>query len=165
VSENTKAAGEMLAAALSYASRGWHVLPLHDVTSGACSCAKGASCKTPGKHPRLADWTTVASANDGTVTGWWKYWPDANVGILTGRRSNLIVLDVDPRHGGDDALAAFVAEHGPLPETVAVLTGGGGLHYYFACPPGDGAIKSFTLAPGLELKGDGTFVVAPPSRT
>ena len=75
------------------------------------------------------------------------------------------MVDVDPRHNGDETLQHFLAEHGPLPDTVVVATGGGGWHYYFACPPGDGPVKSLTIGPGLELKADGTFVVAPPSVT
>jgi putative DNA primase/helicase len=158
-----EAAGDMLAAALNYAERGWHVIPLHDVTAGACSCVDGASCSTPGKHPRITRWQHRASADAATMAEWWRRWPAANVGIATGARSGLLVLDVDPRHGGDDELAALEAERGRLPETVAVVTGGGGMHYYFAHPGGE--IRSRTLAPGLELKADGTFVVAPPSRT
>ena len=46
----------MLAAALNYAERGWHVIPLHDVTAGTCSCVDGAGCPTPGKHPRITKW-------------------------------------------------------------------------------------------------------------
>ncbi|MBA3332752.1 MAG: bifunctional DNA primase/polymerase [Actinobacteria bacterium] len=159
------AAGDMLAAALDSAQRGWHVLPLHDVTAGRCSCALGLSCKTPGKHPRIRKWTEQATADSALIAGWWRGWPNANVGILTGRRSNLVVLDVDPRHDGDRALQELIAENGPLPKTVVARTGGDGWHYYFACPPGDAPVKSFTIAGGLELKADGTFVVAPPSRT
>ena len=155
---------EMLDAALEYAARGWLALALHDVTRGHCSCRKGEKCTTPGKHPRLRDWPQFASLDAQLIRGWWSGWPAANVGILTGRRSDLVVLDVDPRHGGDESLAAFVAKHGPLPETVAADTGAG-RHYYFRCPPGDEPIKSVTLADGLELKADGTFVVAPPSQT
>lgn len=155
----------MLAATLDYARRGWCVLPLHDLLSGVCSCPKAAACATPGKHPRILRWQNVASTDVDLIAGWWAGWPSANVGILTGRRSNLVVLDVDPRNGGDRELEQLVAEHGPLPEGPVVRTGGGGWHYYFTCPPGDGPIKSLTLAPGLELKADGTFVVAPPSWT
>jgi hypothetical protein len=151
------AAGEVLAAALDYALRGWRVLPLHDVTAGRCSCADGESCKTPGKHPRVDKWPERATTDPALIAGWWSGWPNANLGILTGRRSNLVVLDVDPLHGGDRALEELVAVHGPFPSTVVARTGGGGLHYYFACPPGDGPVKSVTLADGLELKADGTF--------
>jgi hypothetical protein len=154
----------MLAAALDYAVvHGWCVIALHDISTGHCSCRDGASCKTPGKHPRLKDWRNTASKDAGTIAGWWKQWPQANVGILTGARSGIVVLDVDPRHGGDDDLATLLAEHGPLPETVTVATGGGGAHHYFAHP--GGTVEGYNLTPGLELKGDGQFVVAPPSLT
>lgn len=56
----------------------------------------------------------------------------ANVGIATGPASSLVVLDIDPRHGGDDSLADLQSEHGALPLTVTALTGGGGQHHYFA---------------------------------
>ncbi|MBA3401031.1 MAG: bifunctional DNA primase/polymerase [Actinobacteria bacterium] len=159
------AAGDLLAAALVYAARGWRVLPLHDGSSGICSCIHGPACKTPGKHPRIDKWPERASCDPALIAGWWQRWPSANVGIATGRRSDLVVLDVDPRHGGDDELAALVAEHESLPDTPVALTGGGGVHYYFRCPAGEGVVKSVTLADGLELKADGTFVVAPPSLT
>lgn len=157
------AAGDMLAAALRYAALGWCVIPLHDVAAGRCSCRDGTGCKTPGKHPRINRWQRDASADPNLIAGWWKQWPQANVGILTGERSGLLVLDVDPRHDGEDTLATFEATHGKLPATVTVLTGGGGQHLYFAHP--GGKIRSLTLGNGLELKADGTFVVAPPSRT
>jgi hypothetical protein len=156
------AAGEMLAAALDYASRGWLVLPLHDVARGVCSCRDAARCDTPGKHPRIREWRKRATIDLGTILSWWQRWPTAGVGILTGQPSGLVVLDVDPRHGGDDALWALEQQHGPLSVTVEVVTGGGGRHIYFAH---QSPLESFTLAPGLEVKADGTFVVAPPSRT
>ena len=159
---NEQAAGDMLAAALDHAQRGWHVIPLHDMSAGVCSCGDGATCLTPGKHPRITKWQHRASTDRATLAEWWRRWPTANVGIATGARSGLVVLDVDPRHGGDEQLAAFEAEHGKLPETAAVVTGGGGAHY-FNHPGGD--IRSRKLSPGLELKADGTFVVAPPSLT
>ena len=155
----------LLDAVRGYAARGWHVLPLHDVTAGHCSCRKASACTTPGKHPRIENWQNFASVDENLLAGWWSVWPSANVGILTGRRSNLVVLDVDPRHGGDRALQELIGAHEPLPDTPVVSTGGGGWHYYFDCAPGDEPVKSVTLADGLELKADGTFVVAPPSRT
>jgi putative DNA primase/helicase len=162
-SEHETAAGDVLAAALDYARRGWHVLPLYDVSAGVCSCAAGEHCETPGKHPRIKGWPERASADVSVIAEWWRRSPSANVGILTGAKSGLIVLDVDPRHDGDHVLAALVAEHGPLPTTPTVLTGGGGVHYYFSHP--GGRVEGCVLGPGLELKADGQFVVAPPSQT
>ncbi len=162
-SSDEAAAGELLAAALLYASLGWYVVPLHDITAGVCSCRAGEGCATPGKHPRLGKWPERATVDKGTIAGWWEHWPTANVGVLTGARSGLLVIDVDPRHGGDEALFRLEQEHGPLPLTVEAFTGGGGRHLYFQHPGGE--LRSFELAPGLEVKADGSFVVAPPSRT
>lgn len=161
--DDEAAVGDMLAAALAYVARGWCVLPLHELISGSCSCSRRAGCKTPAKHPRIDDWRNAASNDPEQVGTWWSRWPHANIGVLTGARSGLVVLDVDPRHGGDDALAAMLATTGPLPDGPIVLTGGGGVHYYFAHP--GGVVRGSVIAPGLELKGDGQFVVAPPSGT
>ena len=151
----------LLDAALAYAARGWAVIPLHDVTTGVCSCAKGVACgKDSGKHPRLEDWGTAGSTAPAVLTTWWTQWPDAHLGILTGHRSRLAVLDIDPRNGGDVALEDFLHHHGPLPETPLVLSGGGGQHYYFAC---EEDLPGYKLAPGLDLQLTGQQVVAPPS--
>lgn len=83
---------------------------------------------------------------------------DANIGIRTGNR--LVVLDIDTRAGGDRNLATLEAEHGPLPMTPTVHTGGGGRHYYLRAPD---EASGRTLLPGVELKDAGRQVVAPPS--
>jgi putative DNA primase/helicase len=106
-----------------------------------------------------------AMTDEAAIRAWWDQWPDANVGIATGRVSGLIVFDVDPRNGGDDSLARLEAEHGPLPDTVRSETGGGGEHVYFVTPAtriknhADGKL----LGQGVDVKADGGFVVAPPS--
>ena len=96
---------------------------------------------------------------------WWHRWPDANVGIRTGAESSLVVLDVDPRHGGDATLDHLVSEHGPLPAGRTVATGGGGMHLYFRHPghkvSNDAGRR---LGDGLDIRGDGGYVLAPPSR-
>ena len=75
-----------------------------------------------------------------------------------------MVLDIDPRHGGDETIRQLEAEHEPLPGTATVLSGSGGRHLYFqhsgfTVHSGDGA-----LGVGLDIKGDGGSIVAPPSR-
>jgi hypothetical protein len=82
------------------------------------------------------------------------------VGILTGERSGLAVLDVDPRNGGDLAMEDLVHFYGPLPETPMVISGGRGPHHYFAL---DGPLPKFDPGPGLNLLVDGALVVVPPS--
>jgi hypothetical protein len=101
-------------------------------------------------------------ASEAEVRIWFQEWPDSNVGIVTGVLSGLVVLDIDPRHGGDNSLALFLREHGPLPQTIESRTGGGGWHVYFAHPGGIVRNK-VGLAPGIDVRGDGGCVVAPPS--
>jgi hypothetical protein len=98
------------------------------------------------------------------IRAWWKRWPDANVGITTGPESGLLVLDVDGAQG-ESSVAAFEKEHGPLPDTFTVRTGGGGQHLYFTWPKGTDVRNSASkLALGLDIRGQGGYVVAPPSR-
>ena len=148
----------LLEAALAYAAKGWHVIPLHDVTTGVCSC--GAHDCKPGKHPRIGEWTTAASTDPAQIRAWWQQWPHANVGLQTGQRSQFVVLDVDPYNGGTHALEDLTETYGPLPETALALSGRKGPHHYFAL--GD-ALGKFDPGPGLNLLADGALVVAPPS--
>jgi putative DNA primase/helicase len=75
--------------------------------------------------------------------------------------SGFDVLDVDPRHGGDESLAKLEAEHGKLPDTVEALTGGGGRHILFKHR--EGVRSSAGHLPGLDVRGDGGYVVVAPS--
>lgn len=150
-------------AALQYAAKGWPVLPLHSPTvDGRCSCDK-AACPNPGKHPRTPHGLTDATVDKATIRRWWRSWPTANVGLLTGERSGLVVLDVDPRHGGDEALRQLESQYGKFPATVKALSGGGGHHVVFAHPGKPVKNTVGALGPGLDLKGDGGYIVAPPS--
>jgi hypothetical protein len=150
----------LLSAALNYASRGWYVIPLHDVTTGVCSCGK-PDCKKPGKHPHIDEWTGDGASIDPTqIQDWWRQWPHANVGLQTGHRSKLAVLDVDPRNGGDVALDDLIHSYSPLPETPMAFSGSKGPHYYFRL---ESPLGKFDPAPGLNLLADGALVVAPPS--
>jgi hypothetical protein len=154
----------MVAEALHYVRRGWSIIPLHSVEGAKCSCQAGANCTSPGKHPRTRTGVKEATKAPKTVAGWWKKWPTANIGIATGPGSGLLVLDIDPRHGGNDSLDALIEEHGPLPDTVEVLTGGGGRHVYFHYPEGRSVRNSNgSLGAGLDVRSDGGYVVAPPS--
>lgn len=149
----------LLDAALEYAGKGRRVVPLHHVDEDRrCSCG---GCKTPGKHPRVGDsWQHKATTDEAAIRRWWKMFPDANVGYLTG--AGIGVLDVDPRHGGAKDLAELEKQHGKLPETAEVATGGGGRHLFFKIPDGT-RTRDLTEDGGLELKAEGAFVVAAPS--
>jgi len=97
---------------------------------------------------------------------WWERWPAANVGVPTGQRSGLLVLDVDPRHGGLKSLNTLERENGSLPRTARARTGGGGVHVFFRYPAEKEVRNSAGwLGPGLDVRGEGGYVVVPPSRT
>lgn len=130
-----------------YAGRNWSIIPI----------------RPEDKRP-LIRWENYQRrrADEAEVRGWFQAWPDAGIGIVTGTISGLVVLDIDVRHGGDVTLDRLELEHGRLPTTVEVRTGGGGRHLYFA-HPGVLIRNKVGLAPGIDVRGDGGYVVAPPS--
>lgn len=151
----------MTAAPLPPAPLGPRLVPLHTVTAaGACSCGKD-DCGSPGKHPRTEHGLHDASADPAQLAEWARLWPDANIGRLTGY--GLVVLDVDAGKGGLERLAELEAVHVALPTTQTVRTGGGGLHLWFRVPAPHGNGRG-VLPKGIDVRGDGGYVVAPPSR-
>jgi len=159
------AAAALAGAAAGYVMRGWRVIALHDYATGACSCRDAQYCKSPGKHPVLERWQDLHLGSVPEVYAAWAARPAANVGIVTGPASGIWVLDVDPLHGGDAALAALELAHGALPRTYTVRTGSGGLHLYWSLAGVDFDLtnRRGTLPVGLDVRGRGGFVVAPPS--
>ncbi len=152
---------DLVQAALTYAAAGWHVIPLHSIRDGACTCGK-PDCASPGKHPRTKNGLKDGTTDPAVIERWWGQWPNANIGVCTGAASGIVVLDIDPRHGGDESLDAFIHEHGELPATIEALTGGGGAHLIFVHP--GGIIRNRTgLLLGIDVRGDGGYIVAPPS--
>lgn len=155
---------DTLSAALEYSRRGWLVFPVAWITTeGICSCREGSACQSPGKHPLTPRGFYDASRDENTIRAWWRRFPQANVAIRTGRESNLLVLDVDPRKGGDKSLERLIKQFGPLPDTLWSATGGGGWHFYFQYPGPIRLHNNVPGFPGLDIKGDGGYVVAPPS--
>ncbi|HEY5686259.1 MAG TPA: bifunctional DNA primase/polymerase [Acidimicrobiia bacterium] len=153
---------ELLIAAFAYLGLGWSVVPVHTPGDGRCSCRE-PECPSPGKHPRVR-WQEYAehAATVEEVRDWWRRWPAANVGVVAGGVSGVVVIDVDPRSGGDATFESIVAEKPGIPVTVETLTGGGGTHLWFS--PGSPPIPATTvLGPGVELKAAGSLVVVPPS--
>jgi putative DNA primase/helicase len=141
-----------------YVARDWMLLPLHTIRDGHCSCADGPNCAHPGKHPLTPRGVKDATNRKTEIEAWRNKWPDANVGIATGIRSDIFVLDVDGEIG-KASLRHLKARHGPLPKTVTVKTGKG-RHYYFRC---DGArVPNRVGHPGdgIDVRGDGGYVVA-----
>jgi hypothetical protein len=151
-----------LRAAVRLAERGYYIFPVHSVRAGAvCSCG-APQCGRTGKHPRTRHGLKEATLDVKQIQAWWLEWPDANIGLVPWS-SGLVILDIDPRNGGTDGLVELEAKYGKLPDTARVFTGGGGLHIYFTLPTGVERVPSRLLRPGVELKAQGTYVLAPPS--
>jgi hypothetical protein len=149
----------LLNAALDYVGRGWSINPL-------IAKDKIPLLNDGKKHAHLKNWDGTwfnyqnTLPNKGEINFWWKQWPDANVMIITGATSGIVVLDIDGPEG-QETLAGFQDIYGMIPKTPAVSTGKG-QHYYFRHPGFE--IRNFARkAPGLDLRGDGGYVVAPPS--
>jgi hypothetical protein len=138
---------DLAATALRYLAQGWASVPV----------------ELRSKHP-VVRWEEFQHRlpSRGEVDTWFRNRSDLNIAIVTGRVSGLVVLDVDPGHGGAESLSKLEATHGALPRTVEVVTGGGGRHLYFA-HPGELVRSHAGLEQGLDIRGDGGLVVAPPS--
>lgn len=137
----------MLRAALAYAGMGFAVFP----------------CASRGKAPLTVHGVKEAAKDPAVIRALWRAHPDANVAIATGAISGIVVLDIDPRHGGDDTLAALEAQYGKLPDTPTVLTGGGGIHFYFRHPGGVAPNSASRVGQGIDVRSDGGYVIAPRS--
>lgn len=161
LNSGTHVNNSQLKSALNFIERGWPVLPLHFPLNDSCSCLN-PTCKNTGKHPITRNGLKDASSDKRIISNWWFKHPKANIGILTGKESGIVVLDVDPRHGGSDSLTQLEKKFGPLPQTLAVKTGGDGAHYYFRCP--DVSIRNqVNIRNGLDFRGDGGYIIGPTS--
>lgn len=150
--------------ALAYARRGWAVLPVWGVDShGQCRCGRPHAEKghKPGKHPQselVPHGHHDATTDEKIIKDWWATDPDAGVGLALAA-SGLLALDIDPRHGGFETLAALEAEHGIMHSDCVAHTQGGGEHRLFTADPEMSYPGS--LGPGLDLKHNGYVCVAP----
>jgi len=155
-----------LNAALTYARAGIPVFrctfPINYATGRGCSCRRREQCDSPGKHPLEKGGFHNATTDLAVIEGFWAR-SICNIGIATGAVSGFVALDVDPRHGGDETLAQLEAKYGELPATWRFLTGGGGEHILFGHPCGYIKSQSGALGPGLDIKADGGYIIAPPS--
>lgn len=153
-------------AALDYAAQGFAVLPLHWPVNGGCSCFRGDECEHPGKHPiasLVPRGLHSATTDPDVIRRWWTDQPEANIGLRTGDAFD--VIDVDSADG-QAALDALVAEHG-TPYTLAVARSGRDGHgrHVYVSPGGQKALSGGRTAPaGVDVKGNGGYVVAPPSQ-
>lgn len=140
----------MLAAAQAYAAHGLAVFPLVPRK----------------KEPACAHGVKDATTDSAEIAEAWRAHPDMNVAIACGAPSGgllVIDIDVDGETGKDgmEHLLAWERRHGELPETASVVTGRGGMHLYYRV---DGAVRnSVNEEIGIDIRGDGGYVMAPPS--
>lgn len=131
------------------------VFPLYPVVDGKCTCRHGATCTTAGKHPSVP-WARLKKGEqvDGPK--------GCSYGIATGERSGIIVVDTDMKEtmNGEASLALL----GGLPSTFTVATPTGGFHRYYKWPGFRVRNSASELGPGIDIRGDGGFVVAPYSK-
>jgi hypothetical protein len=140
---------------------GFSLIPVHKPIEKRCTCNR-PDCTSIGKHPIPQKWQEVTSKDPQAIKAWWKMFKSPNVGVVTGRASGVVVLDIDPRHNGFDTIDNLQVQHGTLPDTATVETGSGGLHYYFRDP---GGLRNGTNigGQGVDFRGDSGFVVGPKS--
>jgi len=137
--------------ALFYLQRGWSVIP------------------AGGNKRPLIKWRefTQRRPTEAEVRRWYARSPKAGVAVVTGAVSGIVVLDVDIKNDGDQSLEALIGE-GQIPKAALegsrVRTPSGGAHYYFAYPGGKTVQTLLGFRPGLDLKGDRGYVIAPPTK-
>lgn len=131
----------VLAAALEHASRDWRVFPVREGT----------------KHPLIRLWQQRATTDEDQIRAWFSDSPQLNLGVATGHRSGLVVLDLD----SPDARRALERLRGLLPDTYEVQTSRGSHLYYAVAERCANRTRLFGLK--VDVRGDGGLVVAPPS--
>lgn len=142
-----EAKNTILEHALQYAKLGLAVFP----------------CKERGKQPAFKNWQDTATTDPEGIKTIWNRNPQFNIGIATGSKSKgLIVVDIDNHDvNGADSLREWESENGKLPETATVLTGSGGVHYYYWATE---EVRGATgVLPGVDIRAEGNLIIAPPS--
>lgn len=149
-SEGTFDREAVLSACIHYVqSKNWPVFPL----------------RSNRKDPAVPTGYKAASLSVSQIEEWVRKRPTCNVGIATGGTARLLVIDTDEKNGvsGEESLATLEREHSPLPETLTASTANGGKHRYFLLPAGETARNRTAVRPGIDVRCDGGYVVAPPS--
>ena len=149
ISTNQESELNVLDTALQYARRGWQVFPL---------AGKIPFPKTHGHKD--------ATCDEEEIKAFWEKYRNANIGIATGRRSGIFVVDIDTKMGkhGDESLSELEESHGSLPSTVECITASKGRHLYFRYPRNVEIYNSQSkLGEDIDVRGEGGYVVAPGS--
>lgn len=166
--------GKLLPSADWYAAFGWRVFPTYGLVGGKCECRDESKHrdgpKDWGKHPRINEWQNHSTTDRTRVAEWWHGAPDSNVAVHC-EGSGMIVIDVDPRNGGDESWDVLESRVGGLPATVEACTGEymtrsgarRGRHLFFKVKDGEafkGNLNREGLK-GIDIKHKGYVLVAP----
>lgn len=151
-----------LNAALSYAALGFPVIPLHTINQkGYCTCGMGTDCASPGKHPKTKHGLKDASKDIDQIKKWWpKEFLPSNIGIMTGGKNGLVVVDVDGDEGFEALGAGRVEDL--KDESVPCVKTGRGYHFFFKSQIPIKTKPGFVNK--VDLKSEGGYVVAAPSK-
>lgn len=135
--------------ALQLASDGFVIFPANGRTS----------------KPHITGWQKAATDDPDQIAKWWDEWPNAVPALPTGSRNGVAVLDVDMKKGKDGIadLKALGLDPDHLTSSV-ITTPSGGRHYYFEHEEGLRS-NAGQIAPGLDIRAEGGFVIAPGSRS
>jgi putative DNA primase/helicase len=161
--------------AMAYAKMGWKIHPCHGINaSGVCTCGeRHKEIKDMGKHPALNKWNEYSSSDPVDAEKWWHQNKFYNPGLHCSK-SGIVVVDIDPRGGGDVSFARLLEDHKlEIPSTVESLTGQyttngesvRGRHIYFSCDRGQNFAGNLSELgyPGIDIKFNG-YVMLPPSK-
>jgi hypothetical protein len=119
-------------------------------------------CKPQDKAPATRNGLLDAKRDVSVIEAAWRQHPFLNLAVRTGVESGIVVLDLDGDDGWD-SLHALEDQHGELPTTASVTTPRGGQHFYFQHPGVEIRNSAGLLGAGLDVRGDGGYVLAPPS--
>jgi hypothetical protein len=139
----------MLNAALAYIEMGFRVFPV----------------EVKGKKPLIKEWQKKATTDEAVLREWWEKWPKANIGLAAGEESGFFVLDIDTKDDqpGNESFNELEIEVGLPEETLEARTGSGGRHLFYRYPSNRPVRNKQSFRPGLDIRGEGGYVVAAPS--
>jgi len=137
--------------AIMYARKGWHVLPTKK-----------------DKKPLNMNGSRGATVDEDTIMEWWDQWNSANIGIATGKISGFFVVDIDMKNdkNGWDSLQQRFGDNFTFEDTWLIQkTPSGGYHFLFQCPDDTEVHNAQDLLSGVDIRGEGGFILAAPSST
>jgi len=138
--KNINEENKKLLSALKYQSIGLKIIPV------------GAN-----KKP-FFDWKEYQDrpATIDEIKEWWKQFPNANPALITGKVSGVVALDIDKKHGR-------TSKEFQIPPTACAKSGNGGEHFFFKYPNTPIKTSSAISGPGVDIRGDGGYVLLDPS--